>query len=204
MRLTSVQEVAITSALRYSTLRADLSTLARTHLKTIVPALIESYIATSGHSTQHEGGLRETSAETLHFILTNFLKTPKEFGFSGETYVQFTRALQKDYSRDLVPVVVTPFIYQTDIQFERPMASNTTPSTGQSSAPNALTGAILSANGGGAAGGNGSGNVMNDNSKPQTVTELIFEFGYTFTSSAEMCRSGLLAFNCLVSFNKFN
>lgn len=88
LRLTTVQEVVIALALRCSS-NSEVRTLAQTHLRTSVPALIQSYIDTQGISRQHEGGLHDTSPEILHLVLSVVLNNPKEVGLTNDIHSSF-------------------------------------------------------------------------------------------------------------------
>ncbi|CAH1107243.1 unnamed protein product [Psylliodes chrysocephalus] len=122
LRLSAVQEVVFAIALRHSSI-AEARTLAQTHLRSTVPALVQSYIDTEGSSRQHEGGLHETTPEVLHLILSAVLKGPKEVGLTNEIHTTFLKTLQRDFPKDLVPVVLAPLVYPEQSELAPEMSS---------------------------------------------------------------------------------
>lgn len=122
LRLSAVQEVVFALALRYS-LNREVASLAEAYLRTSVPALVQSYIDTEGSSSQHEGGLHETTPEVLHLILSAILKSPKEVGLTNDTHTTFLNTLQRDFPKDLVPVVLAPLVYPDQSELAPEMSS---------------------------------------------------------------------------------
>lgn len=100
------------------------SALAQNHLRATVPALVQSYVDTEGSSRQHEGGLHETTPEVLHLILSTVLGAPKEAGLSAGAHQAFLNALQRDFPRDLVPVVLAPLVYPEQCELSPEMTSD--------------------------------------------------------------------------------
>lgn len=162
LRLSLVQEVVFALALRHSS-NSEVASLAQAHLRTTVPALVQSYIDTEGSSRQQEGGLQETTPEVLHLILWSILKSPKEVGLSNDTHTIFLNTLQKDFPKELVPVVLAPLVYPEQCEL----------------APNYTT---MATDGPGLSGG------MLETS----LADMITEIGYSFTSSLEECRNNLI------------
>lgn len=122
LRLSAVQEVVFALALRHS-LNEEVSQLAQSHLRTCFPALVQSYIDTEGSSRQHEGGLHETSPEVLHLILSAVLKSPKDLGLTNDVHTTFLNTLQKDFPKDLVPVVLAPLVYPEQCEISPEMST---------------------------------------------------------------------------------
>ncbi|XP_030756048.1 CCR4-NOT transcription complex subunit 1 isoform X2 [Sitophilus oryzae] len=122
LRLSAVQEVLFALALRHSSI-SEVSNLAQSHLRVTVPLLVQSYIDTEGSSRQHEGGLHETSPEVLHFILSAILESPKEVGLTNEKHTTFLHTLQKDFSKEQVPVVLAPLVYPEQFELAPEMSS---------------------------------------------------------------------------------
>ncbi|KAL3275904.1 hypothetical protein HHI36_020639 [Cryptolaemus montrouzieri] len=129
LRLSAVQEVVFALALRHS-LSSEVASLAQTHLRATVPALVQSYIDTEGSSRQHEGGLHETTPEVLHLILTAILKSPKEVGLTNDIHQTFIDTLQRDFPKDLVPVVLAPLVYPEQCELAPDMSSDGPGSSG--------------------------------------------------------------------------
>ena len=88
-----------------------------------MPALVQSYISTEGSSNQHVGGLHETSPEVLHLILSVALKSHKEVGLSNELHTTFLNTLKRDFSKDIVPVVLGPLVYSDECEIGPEMSS---------------------------------------------------------------------------------
>jgi CCR4-NOT transcription complex subunit 1 len=122
LRLSAVQEVVFALALRHSS-NLEVSALAQAHLRQTVPTLVQSYIETEGSSRQHEGGLHETTPEVLHLILSAILKAPKEVGLSNSAHRAFLDTLQRDFPKDLVPVVLAPLVYPEHCELSPEMSS---------------------------------------------------------------------------------
>ncbi|KAK4872711.1 hypothetical protein RN001_014740 [Aquatica leii] len=122
LRLSAVQEVVFALALRNSENR-EVSNLAQAQLRTSLPPLVQSYIDTEGSSRQHEGGLHDSTPEILHLILSAVLKSPKEVGLTNEIHTVFLNSLQRDYSKDLVPVVLAPLVYPDQYELAPEMSS---------------------------------------------------------------------------------
>lgn len=160
LRLSAIQEVVLALVLRHSS-TPELATLAQTHLRTCLPALVQSYIDTEGSTRQHEGGLHETTPEVLHLILSAILLSPKDVGLSTDTHEAFLRTLQRDFPKELVPVVLAPLLYPTESQLTPEMSSD---------------------------GPGISGNMLEN-----SLSELVAELGYSFTSNLEECRNSLLS-----------
>lgn len=110
LRLSAVQEVIFALALRHST-NTEIANLAQSQLRLTIPTLVQSYIDTEGSSHQHEGGLHETSPEVLHLILSAVLKSPKDVGLLNNIHTTFLKTLQRDFPKDIVPVVLSPLVY---------------------------------------------------------------------------------------------
>lgn len=78
-----MQEVILALALRHST-DSEVASTAESHLRSVVPGLVQSYVDTEGtggssSSLRDEGGaLHDTTPEILHLILSLILKNPKE------------------------------------------------------------------------------------------------------------------------------
>ncbi|VEN55324.1 unnamed protein product, partial [Callosobruchus maculatus] len=123
LRLSAVQEVVFALAFRHSS-NSELVSLAQSHLRTSVPALVQSYIDTEGSSRQHEGGLHETTPEVLHLILSAILKNPKEVGLTNEVHLAFLKTLQKDFPKERVPVVLAPLAYSEHCELAPEMTSD--------------------------------------------------------------------------------
>lgn len=117
IRLSAVQEVVLVLVLRHSS-NKELANLACAHLRVYLPALVQSYIDTEGSTRQHEGGLHETTPEVLHLILSAVLQSYKEVGLTKEVHEAFLRTLQRDFPKELVPVVLAPLLYPTDFELE--------------------------------------------------------------------------------------
>ncbi|XP_031355964.1 CCR4-NOT transcription complex subunit 1 [Photinus pyralis] len=126
LRLSAVQEVVFALALRHSENR-EVASLAQAQLKLSLPALVQSYVDTEGSSRQHEGGLHDTTPEVLHLILSAVLKSPKEVGLTNEIHTVFLNSLQRDFSRDLVPVVLAPLVYPDQCELAPPEMSSEGP-----------------------------------------------------------------------------
>ncbi|KAJ8950014.1 hypothetical protein NQ318_002425 [Aromia moschata] len=122
LRLSAVQEVVFALALRHSSV-PEVASLAQAHLRASVPALVQSYIDTEGSSRQHEGGLHETTPEVLHLILSAVLKTPKEIGLTNDIHTTFLKTLQRDFPKELVPVVLAPLVYPEHCELTPEMSS---------------------------------------------------------------------------------
>ncbi|KAJ8969734.1 hypothetical protein NQ317_006395, partial [Molorchus minor] len=122
LRLSAVQEVVFALALRHSS-NSEVASLAQAHLRASVPALVQSYIDTEGSSRQHEGGLHETTPEVLHLILSAVLKTPKEVGITNDIHTTFLKTLQRDFPKELVPVVLSPLVYPEQCELSPEMSS---------------------------------------------------------------------------------
>ncbi|KAK9891930.1 hypothetical protein WA026_017413 [Henosepilachna vigintioctopunctata] len=123
LRLSAVQEVVFALALRHSS-NSEIVSLAQTHLRASVPALVQSYIDTEGSSRQHEGGLHETTPEVLNLILSAILKSPKEVGLTNDIHQTFLNTLQRDFPKDLVPVVLAPLVYPEQCELAPDMSSD--------------------------------------------------------------------------------
>lgn len=85
LRLTVVQEVLFALALRHS-VDSEIAAVAETHLRTVLPALVQSYVDTEGGvggggGGRHEGALHDTTPEILHLILSVILNNPKEVSY---------------------------------------------------------------------------------------------------------------------------
>ncbi|XP_023027069.1 CCR4-NOT transcription complex subunit 1 isoform X2 [Leptinotarsa decemlineata] len=122
LRLSAVQEVVFALALRHSSI-PEVVNLSQAQLRTSVPALVQSYIDTEGSSRQHEGGLHETTPEVLHLILSAVLKNPKELGLTNDIHTTFLKTLQRDFPKDLVPVVLAPLVYPEHSELAPEMSS---------------------------------------------------------------------------------
>lgn len=122
LRLSAVQEVVFAIALRHSS-NTEVANLANAHLRASVPALVQSYIDTEGSSRQHEGGLHETTPEVVHLILSTILKTPKEVGLTNDIHTTFLKTLQRDFPKELVPVVLAPLVYPEQCELAPEMSS---------------------------------------------------------------------------------
>lgn len=122
LHLSPVQEVVIALALRCSS-NPEIRTLAQTHLRSSVPALIQSYIDTQGISRQHEGGLHETTPEVLHLILSAVLNNPKEVGLTNDIHSSFLSTLQRDFPKEQVPIVLAPLVYPEQCELAPGMSS---------------------------------------------------------------------------------
>lgn len=145
--MSAIQEVVIALVLRHS-LTPELANLSQNHLKICLPALVQSYIDTEGSTRQHEGGLHETTPEVLHLILSAILLSPKEVGLSTDIHQSFLQTLQRDFPKELVPVVLAPLLYPNKSQLIIDMSSD---------------------------GPNISGNML-ENSLPDLVAEMGYSF----------------------------
>lgn len=123
LRLSAVQEVVFAIALRHSS-NPEIANLAQAHLRASVPALVQSYIDTEGSSRQHEGGLHETTPEVVHLILSVILKTPKEVGLTNDVHTTFLKTLQRDFPKELVPVVLAPLVYPEQCELAPEMSAD--------------------------------------------------------------------------------
>lgn len=123
IRLSAVQEVVLVLVLRHSS-NKELANLACAHLRVYLPALVQSYIDTEGSTRQHEGGLHETTPEVLHLILSAVLQSYKKVGLTKEVHEAFLRTLQRDFPKELVPVVLAPLLYSIDFELEPEMSSD--------------------------------------------------------------------------------
>ncbi|KAI4469623.1 ccr4-not transcription complex [Holotrichia oblita] len=159
LRLSPVQEVVFALALCHSS-NEELVTCSQNHLRHCVPVLVKSYIDTEGSSSQHAGGLHETTPEVLHLILSVILKSPKEVGLTNDIHTTFLNTLKKDFPKDIVPVVLAPLVYPEECEIAPEMSSE---------GPG-LTGGMLDT----------------------SLSEMIRELGYGFTSSVDECRNTLL------------
>lgn len=122
LRLSAAQEVVIALALRCSS-NLEIRTLAHAHLRTSIPTLVQSYIETQGISRQHEGGLHETTPEVLHLILSAILDNPKDVGLTNDIHTRFLNTLQRDFSKEQVPVVLAPLVYPQQSELAPGMSS---------------------------------------------------------------------------------
>lgn len=122
LRLSAVQEVVFAIAIQHSSV-PEARNLAQVHLKTTIPSLVQSYIDTEGSSSQHEGGLHETTPEVLHLIISVILKNPKEVGLTNDIHTTFLKTLQRDFPKDLVPVVLAPLVYPEQSELSPEMSS---------------------------------------------------------------------------------
>lgn len=122
LRLSAVQEVVFALALRHSS-NPEVASLAQAHLRLTVPTLVQSYIETEGSTRQHEGGLHETTPEVLHLILSSILKAPKDVGLTNNAHRAFLDTLQRDFPKDLVPVVLAPLVYPEHCELSPEMSS---------------------------------------------------------------------------------
>ncbi|KAF2893609.1 hypothetical protein ILUMI_12564 [Ignelater luminosus] len=122
LRLSAVQEVVCALALQHSS-NSEIASVAQAYLRSCVPALVQTYIDTEGSSRQQEGGLHDTTPEILHLILSAVLKSPKEVGISNDIHTVFLNSLQRDFSRDLVPIVLAPLVYPDQCELTPEMSS---------------------------------------------------------------------------------
>ncbi|KAF5291015.1 hypothetical protein FQR65_LT20520 [Abscondita terminalis] len=59
----------------------------------------------------------------LHLILSAVLKSPKEVGLTNEIHTVFLNSLQRDFSKELVPVVLAPLVYPNQYELAPEMSS---------------------------------------------------------------------------------
>ncbi|XP_066592088.1 CCR4-NOT transcription complex subunit 1 isoform X2 [Prorops nasuta] len=112
--LSLVQEVAFAIVLQHSQ-NSELRALAVDHIQKQLPKLIKNYINSDTNNKQpEEEGLHDSSPEVLHFILSQAFTTPNPFGLTSESKEKFLRNLRRDFPRELVPVVLAPFLYPGD------------------------------------------------------------------------------------------
>ncbi|XP_018332618.1 CCR4-NOT transcription complex subunit 1 [Agrilus planipennis] len=123
LRLSAVQEVVFALALLHST-NPEVVALAQAHIRHTIPTLVQSYINTEGSARQHEGGLHDTSPDILHVILSAVLKSPKELGLTNDVHTNFLNTLQRDFPKDIVPVVLAPLIYPDQCELAPDMSSD--------------------------------------------------------------------------------
>ncbi|XP_022920087.1 CCR4-NOT transcription complex subunit 1 isoform X2 [Onthophagus taurus] len=122
LRLTPVQEAIFALAFCHSS-NSELVSYAQNRLRECIPDLVKSYVDTEGSSSQHAGGLHETTPEVLHLILSVVLKSPKDVGLSNDLHTTFLATLKKDFPKDIVPVVLAPLVYPEECEIGPEMSS---------------------------------------------------------------------------------
>ncbi|XP_011168409.1 CCR4-NOT transcription complex subunit 1 isoform X1 [Solenopsis invicta] len=111
--LTLVQEVAFAIALQQSE-NAEIRALALEHTQKQLLELIKNYINSETSNKHHEGGLHDSLPQVLHLILIQAFNTANPYNLPTETKEKFRKHLRRDFPRELVPVVLAPFLYPGD------------------------------------------------------------------------------------------
>lgn len=111
--LTLVQEVAFAIALQHSE-NAEIRALALEHTQKQLPELIKNYINSETSNKHQEGGLHDSLPQVLHLILSQAFHTANPYNLPTETKEKFLKHLRRDFPRELVPVVLAPFLYPGD------------------------------------------------------------------------------------------
>jgi len=108
LKLTKVQEVAVALAL-LSSCRPDLGNFALLFAKQKLPELIRSYVDVDTGS--QEGGLQDSELDILHQLLFYLTSDREQLGIAQETLDTFLKAVRREFPRDRVPVIISPFVY---------------------------------------------------------------------------------------------
>nr|QOW64962.1 hypothetical protein [Lymnaea stagnalis] len=108
LHLTRVQEVAVALALLSSS-KSDIINFALQFAKQKLPELIRSYVdVDTGHQ---EGGLQDSDIEILHLLLSHLVTEREQFGIAQETLDTFLKTVRREFPRERVPAIISPFIY---------------------------------------------------------------------------------------------
>lgn len=111
--LTLVQEVTFAIALQHSE-NTEIRALALEHTQKQLPELIKNYINSETSNKHQEGGLHDSLPQVLHLILSQAFHTANPYNLPVETKEKFLKHLRRDFPRELVPVVLAPFLYPAD------------------------------------------------------------------------------------------
>ncbi|XP_059164399.1 CCR4-NOT transcription complex subunit 1-like isoform X2 [Physella acuta] len=108
LHLTRVQEVAVALALLSSS-KSDIINFALQFAKQKLPELIRSYVdVDTGHQ---EGGLQDSDIEILHLLLSHLVIEREQLGIAQETLDTFLKTVRREFPRERVPAIISPFIY---------------------------------------------------------------------------------------------
>jgi len=113
LSLTLVQEVAFAIALQHSE-NSEICALALEHTQKQLPELIKNYINSETSNKQHEGGLHDSLPQVLQLILSQVFHATNPYNLPVEAKEKFLKNLRRDFPRELVPVVLAPFLYPGD------------------------------------------------------------------------------------------
>jgi len=113
LSLTLVQEVAFAIALQHSE-SSEICALALEHTQKQLPELIKNYINSEISNKQHEGGLHDSLPQVLQLILSQVFHATNPYNLPVEAKEKFLKNLRRDFPRELVPVVLAPFLYPGD------------------------------------------------------------------------------------------
>ncbi|CAG5118083.1 unnamed protein product, partial [Candidula unifasciata] len=108
LHLSRVQEVAVALALLNS-FKTDIVNFALQFAKQKLPELIRSYVDVD--TGRQEGGLQDSDIEILHLLLSHLVTQREQFGIAQETLDTFLKAVRREFPRERVPAIVSPFIY---------------------------------------------------------------------------------------------
>ncbi|BFZ13285.1 hypothetical protein BsWGS_16323 [Bradybaena similaris] len=108
LHLSRVQEVAVALALLNS-FKTDIVNFALQFAKQKLPELIRSYVDVD--TGRQEGGLQDSDIEILHLLLSHLVTQREQFGIAPETLDTFLKAVRREFPRERVPAIVSPFIY---------------------------------------------------------------------------------------------
>ncbi|XP_055890770.1 CCR4-NOT transcription complex subunit 1-like isoform X2 [Biomphalaria glabrata] len=110
LRLTRVQEVAVGLALLSSS-KADIVNFALQFAKQKLPELIRSYVDVD--TGRQEGGLQDSDIEILHLLLSHLVTERDQLGIAQETLDTFLKTVRREFPRERVPAIISPFVYPT-------------------------------------------------------------------------------------------
>lgn len=109
-----MQEVAFAIALQHSE-NAEIRVLALEHTQKQLPELIKNYINSSEtNNKHHEGGLQDSLPQVLQLILSQAFHSANLYNLSADVKEEFRKSLRRDFPRELVPVVLAPYLYPGD------------------------------------------------------------------------------------------
>ncbi|XP_011335843.1 CCR4-NOT transcription complex subunit 1 isoform X2 [Ooceraea biroi] len=111
--LTLVQEVAFAIALQHSE-DSEIRALALEHTQKQLPELIKNYINSETSNKHQEGGLHDSLPQVLQLILCQVFHDTNPYKLPSEDKKDFLKNLRRDFPRELVPVVLAPFLYPGD------------------------------------------------------------------------------------------
>lgn len=111
--LTLVQEVAFAIALQHSE-NAEIRALALEHTQKQLPELIKNYINSETSNKHQEGGLHDSLPQVLQLILGQVFHSSNPYNLPSEAKERFLKNLRRDFPRELVPVVLAPYLYPGD------------------------------------------------------------------------------------------